>query len=124
MIFDFSDYLITGTTHNSFSGIHNNRMAAYIAQNGLCYVTGMPLIVKERELHHRLPRYYGGTDTADNLILLSKKVHRLIHSYNNSEIDQLLREVEPTDAQFKRINQLRFEAHRQPIDCERKIIAY
>lgn len=116
MIFDFSDYLITGTAHNSFSGIHNNRMAAYIAQNGLCYVTGKPLIERERELHHRLPRFYGGTDTAENLILLGKKVHRLVHSYNNNEIYQLLREVKPTVTQFRRINQLRFEAHRQPID--------
>lgn len=87
MIFDFSDYLITGTTHNSFSGIHNNRMAAYIAQNGLCYVTGMPLIVKERELHHRLPRYYGGTDTADNLILLSKKVHNSAPYCQDTDFD-------------------------------------
>jgi hypothetical protein len=116
MFFDFSDFLIGHTWDGDFAGICNCRMAAYIVQNGHCYVMGTELKPYHRELHHRLPVEYGGPDTPENLVMLNITVHHLVHARHPDEIASLLRILNPARDQLHRINQLRLEAKRLAID--------
>ena len=112
---DFSTFMIMHSLLGDFFGIHNCRMAAFMAQEGRCYVTGRPLLKDCRELHHRHPESYGGKDDPWNLVYLEINVHHLIHAYDQLDIDRLLGIVKPTSEQLWVINQLRFEAFRKPI---------
>ena len=116
MLFNFENYFADKTARNDFSANDACRMAAYFVQDGRCYVTGQPLVRGERELHHRLPRAFGGQDVADNLVLLTSRAHRMVHTDDPREFYRLLREVALTGAQLATLNQLRLEARRKPIE--------
>lgn len=109
--FDFTVYFLTHATNRTFMGEACCRMAAYFAQSGLCYVTGLPLEESYREMHHRIRQYYGGLNTAENTILVNKGVHKIIHSTDAAEIRRLVEELSITEEQLLRINGLRREAH-------------
>ncbi len=109
--FDFSSFLIHHTENGTFRGLCNARMSAYLTQGGLCYVLDKPLLKGQRELHHRQPRFFGGTDSSTNTVMLDTRVHRLIHCSDSREIEAMLAEINPTEAQLKLINVLRREAH-------------
>lgn len=116
MTLDFSKYIVEKSNANDFSDNDCCRIAAYFVQNGLCYVTNTKLDIGQRHLHHRKPRHYGGKDTPENLILLNKTVHEMVHVRHVFEFQQLLDSFPLTLAQLKMINQLRYEAQRQPIN--------
>ena len=109
--FAFSEFLLRHTENRTFVGLNSCRMAAYFAQQGRCYVTGLSLKEGRRQLHHRLPVHYGGPDTPENTILLDIRVHRLVHTADFYEIDYLLEELALADRQLRVVNQLRLEAH-------------
>ncbi|MEG0650189.1 MAG: HNH endonuclease signature motif containing protein [Oscillospiraceae bacterium] len=115
MKLDFSKYIVEKSDSNDFSDNDACRVAAYFVQQGCCYVTGLPLQIGWRELHHRQPRYYGGKDIPENLILLNKTVHLMVHAETEFEFYQFLKDFPLTDRQFKMVNQLRYEAHRPTI---------
>ena len=89
---NFDKFFNDRTNRDVFSDNDACRMAAYFVQQGRCYVTGAPLLIGERELHHRLPRQYGGTDIPTNLVLLTKRVHRMVHTEDFEEFYALMRE--------------------------------
>ncbi len=111
MIFDFANFV---NRKSRFSSNDACRMAAYFVQDGKCYVTQTPLQIGQRELHHRCPRSYGGKDEPENLVLLTKTVHRMVHAPSESEFADLLSQAPLTDKQLAMVNQLRYEAHRVP----------
>ena len=111
MLFDFSKYFYGKATTGNYSRNDCCRMAAYFVQDGYCYVTHRRLEIGERELHHRLPRSLGGKDTPENLILLNRSVHRMVHSKNWQEYAEYAKSLNLTQAELALIGQLRFEAH-------------
>ncbi|MEG0893487.1 MAG: HNH endonuclease signature motif containing protein [Oscillospiraceae bacterium] len=115
MTLDFSKYVVSKSDCNNFSDNDACRVAAYFVQQGRCYITGLPLEKGWRELHHRQPRYYGGEDIPENLILLNKTVHLMVHVWTTYEFNFLLQEFPLTAEQFRMVNQLRYEAHRPTI---------
>ena len=54
-----------------------------------------------------IPKEFGGGDEYNNLIIVSEKVHILIHSSNDRTIKKYLELVNPTEKELKKINQLR-----------------
>jgi group II intron reverse transcriptase/maturase len=85
---------------------NDNRLALYSAQNGKCAVTGTVLAHHNLHCHHKQPSQYGGTDEYSNLILITKEVHRYIHSKNCSIKDsQMLSNL--TKKQILKLNQLK-----------------
>lgn len=115
MNFDFSKYILEKSNDENFTDNDCCRIAAYFVQNGMCYVKNTKLDIGQRHLHHRKPRYYGGKDTPENLILLNKTVHEMVHARHVFEFQELLDSFPLTPEQLKIVNQLRYEAHRQPI---------
>ena len=56
---------------------------------------------KEIELHHKIPKSLGGKDEYSNLILLTRRVHKLVH-----KVDLKIEELLKTD-NIKELNKLR-----------------
>ncbi len=115
MRLNFDKYFFNKSMEKNYTDNDCCRMAAYYVQDKCCYVTGQYLKTGCRQLHHRLPQHYGGTDEAENLILLNDKIHRMVHTEDRSEFYRLKRNFSLTDYQLALINQLRFEAHREPV---------
>lgn len=112
---DFSDYLVLRMRSGNLSENDLCRMAAYWVQDNRCYITGVPLEKGNRELHHRIPRKYGGIDSPDNLMLLHKTVHRMVHAETLQELYRLLVQMPLTEDQLQRLNILRFDANTKAI---------
>ena len=89
---------------------NDNRIALYVAQKGRCAVTKTELSVNEIDCHHKIPREMGGGDEYSNLIIVSDKVHILIHSSNKRTLKKYLELVKPNSKQLTKINKLRIMA--------------
>ena len=117
MLFNFEKYFVGKTASHTFSDNDACRIAAYFTQNGLCYVSGRPLLKEGRELHHRLPRMYGGKDEPEKLVLLETRVHRMVHTDSFNELYALLLQIPMSADQLRLLNQLRVEARNQPYEA-------
>lgn len=116
MTADFTDFVYKRSHRGTWKFIDVCRMAAYIVQNGKCYVSGRDLLPNKRQLHHRLPRQYGGQDTPENLVYLESTVHRMVHTESFEDFYELSKKVSLTDQQLQLLNQLRLEARCKPVD--------
>lgn len=107
---NFSKFIIKSTNAGDFDGINNSRMAAFLAQDGLCFVTGLPLLPGKRQLHHRTPRSRSGDDSPANLVYLQTDIHVAVHSYNQDYVKRVCQQHIRTDLALALFNQLRHEA--------------
>ena len=62
----------------------DNRISLFAAQYGKCAVTGLPMEVHDIHCHHKMPLSKGGTDAYENLILVSKAIHVIIHASSDT----------------------------------------
>jgi len=76
----------------------------YVAQKGLCAITKAKLEKDEIDCYHKIPIQYGGSDEYKNLIIVSDKIHILIHSANAKTIKKYLDIVKPDKKQLGKIN--------------------
>ncbi len=97
----------------------DNRLSLFTTQNGKCAVTGEEFkCVSEIVCHHKHPKEWQGGDRYRNLVLVSDKIHKLIHSYDAEEIRKLIKEARVTEVtQFEKLNKFRMKACRKPIDA-------
>ncbi len=58
----------------------NNRLSKYVAQKGCCGITGERLTPHNAICHHIKPTALGGSDEYENLIIINKNYHMLIHA--------------------------------------------
>lgn len=86
---------------------NDNRISLYCAQYGKCAVTGRKLEIKEIHCHHKLPKYFGGTDEYKNLVIISEDVHRLIHATSPETIRKYLEKLKLDPKQLKKLEKLR-----------------
>lgn len=89
---------------------NDNRISMYVAQKGKCAITKKVLELNEIDCHHKLPRAYGGTDEYKNLVIISDKVHALIHANVKTTIDKYIKIIKPDKEQLEKINKLRVMA--------------
>lgn len=83
-------YLIENPIQHMSVEYNDNRISLFTAQWGACGLTGFPLDIKEMECHHKLPKHKGGKDNFNNLILLDKASHKLIHATRHETITHYL----------------------------------
>jgi hypothetical protein len=103
-------YLMNTPCGNQSVEYNDNRIALYVAQKGLCAITRIRLEKNEIDCHHKLPIEYGGNDKYSNLIIVSDKIHILIHSTNDRTIRKYLNIIKPDSYQLRKINKLRIMA--------------
>ena len=88
----------------------DNRISLYAAQYGKCAVTGKPMVPHDIHCHHKVPVSKGGTDAYENLILLCKDVHIVIHASLNPTVEKLLKPLNLDSNQLSKLNKLRILA--------------
>ena len=86
----------------------DNRLSLFSAQLGKCAVTGRMFdVVDDIHCHHIKPRNSGGGDEYQNLILVLKPIHKLIHATQQNIIDEYLRQFNLDSLQVSKLNELR-----------------
>ncbi len=93
----------------------DNRISLYVAQYGKCAVTGQVLELDEIHCHHKKPVSQGGNDRYENLIILHKDIHRLLHATQEETIKTYLLQLKLTPKQKAKLNKLRQLANLQTI---------
>ena len=79
-----------------------------------CEITKTQLDLENLHCHHKKPKYLGGTDDYDNLIIIHKEVHKLIHAISEKTINKYLKWI--TDKKIlNKINTLRKLSELEPI---------
>lgn len=86
----------------------DNRISLFSAQLGKCAVMGTPFEdLEDIHCHHKVPRSKGGTDAYENLGLVHKLVHRLIHAQKEETIQHYKDLLKLNSEQMKKLNKLR-----------------
>lgn len=93
----------------------DNRISRYSMKMGKCEITGVDLAAADVHCHHYVPKSLGGTDRFDNLRILHRKVHRLIHYTNKEMIDELRPRYHLTYSMITKINRYREKCYLGPI---------
>ena len=86
---------------------NDNRISLYAAQKGKCAITGATLEIGGMHCHHKKPKSAGGTDKYDNLVLITDKVHTLIHAVSQETIQKLLNELKLEEKELQCLNKYR-----------------
>lgn len=88
----------------------DNRISLYAAQYGRCAVTGRELWLGEIHCHHKTPICMGGNDRFDNLVIIHRDVHILIHATDPTTIRAYLDRIQLDRKASAKINALRVMA--------------
>ncbi|MHB8061761.1 MAG: group II intron reverse transcriptase/maturase [Ruminiclostridium sp.] len=94
----------------------DNRISLYAAQYGRCAITGEQLAFEDIHCHHIIPVKLGGNDRYQNLIIIHKEIHKLIHATQKDTIDKYLSEFQLSKTMLKKLNKLREKAQLAPIE--------
>lgn len=102
--------LMKNPVRNRSVEYNDNRISKYIAQKGKCQITKEPLIPSNMELHHKVPKSMGGDDKYENLVFITKNVHKLIHATKNETIKKYLNLLKLSQESLDKVNKLRVKA--------------
>lgn len=69
----------------------NNRISRYSMKNGNCEITGSFLQAHNVHCHHYIPLQLGGSDKFNNLRILHKDVHKIIHMTDAVKMNTLMK---------------------------------
>lgn len=100
-------YLIENPIQGQSTEYNDNRVSLYIGQLGKCAITKEELEVGSMECHHIQPKSQGGLDNYNNLVLITKEVHILIHSTQMETINKYLKYVPTDKVTLENLNKLR-----------------
>lgn len=93
----------------------DNRISRYSMKKGKCEITGMFLQAQNVYCHHYIPIHLGGSDKFNNLRILQKEIHELIHMTDKIKANTLIKVLGITESMLKKINKYREK-------CELEII--
>lgn len=108
-------YLMENPARNASIEFNDNRLALYCAQQGKCAITGKILEIGDIYCHHKTRRADGGSDRYNNLVLVSGKVHILLHAVKESTVQLYLDNLGLTVKQKDKLNRLRKQLNLNPI---------
>lgn len=86
---------------------NDNRLSLYCGQRGKCFVTGQELEIGDIHCHHKKPKSQGGGDEYSNLVLVTEKVHKLIHAATAETIQKYTEQLNLSKDQLQKLNKLR-----------------
>lgn len=97
-------YLIENPIQGQSIEYNDNRISLYIGQLGKCFITDEELTVGNMEVHHAIPKSQGGNDSYNNLIYITKDVHKLIHATQLETINKYLNLISVSKDTIELIN--------------------
>ena len=100
-------YIMRNPITNASEEFNDNRISLYVAQNGKCAISGKSLQIGDMEVHHKIMKQKGGTDKYQNLIFLTKSIHKLVHITDINKINEYLQNENLNNEQMQKLNELR-----------------
>lgn len=100
-------YLMTHPIKTESIEYNDNRLSLYCAKQGKCAVTNKVLEIDRIHCHHKKPKYLGGDDSYNNLILLDVDVHILIHATKPDTIKMYTDKLNLTEKELVKIQNLK-----------------
>jgi len=101
------EYLIRVKIDSMSVELYDNCISLMAAQKGKCFVTNEPLQINNMELHHKIMKSVGGDDSYQNLVWVSKNIHKLIHSTKEETISNYMNKIKLDKKQLDKLNKLR-----------------
>ncbi|HFK1429643.1 MULTISPECIES: group II intron reverse transcriptase/maturase [Bacillus cereus group] len=101
------NYLGNNPVKGASTEFNDNRLSRYIAQYGKCSVSKRTLQIRDMEVHHIKASKDGGDDSYNNLTIVCKDVHKLIHATQVETIRNYLNILSLDDKGLKKLNKLR-----------------
>jgi len=116
-----NNYLLDEIMSKPYKGISveyaDNRLSLFSEQYGRCVVTGYEFEnCEEIACHHIKPKSKGGADNYQNLIIIRKEVHRLIHAVRQATVEKYMGLLNLADSEIKKVNQYCQKAGLKPIE--------
>ena len=100
-------YLMRNPNENQSVEYNDNRLSLYYAMQGKCAITKTILEKDNIHCHHIIPRKDGGGDNYQNLLLIDKRVHILLHATKAETIEKYLGILNLSKAQLNKLNTYR-----------------
>lgn len=94
----------------------DNRLSRYSMKMGKCEVTGNFLYANEVHCHHKIPLSHGGNDNFNNLCILHKEIHKLVHATQNETIITLKKMLRLSSSEIEKVNKFRKMSNLELID--------
>ena len=99
--------LAKGRDPNETIEFNDNRISAFVVQQGNCYITGRKLNVQDMRCFRKKPLSKGGTDKHDNIAFVEGRVFKLIFCNTVNEAKSMLNELKLDDVRKNRLNRIR-----------------
>ena len=103
-------YLMRNPVKDESIEYNDNRLSLFCGQYGRCAITGVDLQISDIHCHHIIHRSKGGTDRYENLMLVTKDIHLLLHTENATTIKNLLLKLNLSQQQKAKLNYYRGKA--------------
>ena len=103
-------YLMRNPVKGESIEYNDNRLSLFCGQYGKCAITGVDLFIGDIHCHHIIHRAKGGTDKYENLMLVTKDIHLLLHTDNAEAAKRLLAKTNLTLKQKAKLNNYRIKA--------------
>ena len=95
---------------------YDNRISLFSAQYGKCYILGTEFTeIGKIHCHHKIPKFLGGDDNYNNLVLIDEDVHKLIHAKSEETVQKYITLLKLNAEQLQKINKLRRLANNKEI---------
>ncbi|MDY6011871.1 group II intron reverse transcriptase/maturase [Clostridium sp.] len=104
---DALKYLLKNPVRDESVEFNDNRLSLYCAQRGRCGISKKKLFPHDIIVHHIKPKEKGGSDKYQNLIILSKEMHKLVHATREETIDFYYKSYSWDNNKLKMLNKLR-----------------
>ena len=105
------NYIMENPVQFQTAEFNDNRISLYVGQAGICGVSKTLLEIGNMEVHHKVPKEFGGGDEYNNLIFITSDVHKLIHATNQDIIQKYLNKLNLDKKALAKLNKLRLLAH-------------
>ena len=100
-------YLMENPIPTESIELNDNRISLFVGQGGKCAISGEYLELEEMEVHHKIPKYLGGTDEYSNLIYIKSNIHKIIHATQIDLLQEYLSNKNLDKKTLKKVKELR-----------------
>lgn len=86
---------------------NDNRISAYVVQQGNCYITGEKLNTADMKCFRKKPLKRGGTNRHGNIAFVGSKVYEALFERDIQKVHELMKECQLSAEQWKKFNYVR-----------------
>ena len=99
--------LARGRDPNESVEFNDNRISAFVVQQGNCYITGQKLNANDMKCFRKMPLIQGGTNKHGNIAFVEPRVFNLIFNDNINEAKIQLAKLKLEEEKRNRLNKIR-----------------